>query len=182
MTYLILAIALVAISIAVVFAKAQSLRSIHIQKKVLIDTPLEDAFNQVVLLKNFPNWSPFLEIDPEQKINITGIDGKVGAQYHWIGNKGKDVGYQEIKLIEANKKVDMECDIQKPFKAKPKFNYSFNELEGKVEVSQDFYLESGAIDAFFMYLFGAKKEMEKMNGRGMELLKNHLESKFVAVN
>jgi len=65
----------------------------------------------------------------------------------------------------------MECDIQKPFKANPTFEYSFLEKGGLIEVTQDFKLESGLVDSFFMWLFGAKKDMKKMNARGMELLK-----------
>ena len=65
----------------------------------------------------------------------------------------------------------MECDIQKPFKANPTFEYSFSKNGNTVQVIQDFKLESGLVDSFFMWLFGAKKDMGKMNARGMELLK-----------
>lgn len=157
------------------FAAAQKLSNIHIQKHIQIKGSLEDVFEQVVWLKNFPNWSPFLEADPSQKIEIKGTDGQVGAQYHWVGNKGKDVGYQEIREIEPLSYVKMECDIQKPFTAKPVFKYSFEEVGGEVKVTQDFHLESGKVDAFFMWVFGAKKDMEKMNQRGLELLKMAVE-------
>jgi len=107
---------------------------------------------------------------------VKGVDGKVGAQYHWVGNKGKDVGYQEIKTITPLKYVKMECDIQKPFKAKPVFEYTFAEKNGGVEVVQDFNLQSSLIDAFFMWLFNVKSNMAKMNARGLELLKQSIES------
>lgn len=157
------------------FATAQKLRDIQIQKQVLIDGSLAAVFEQVALLKNFPNWSPFLEADPSQKVEVKGTDGQVGAQYHWVGNKGKDVGYQEIKEIKQLEYVKMGCDIQKPFTATPVFEYRFEQVGDQVKVTQDFYLQSGSVDAFFMWLFGAKKNMEKMNQRGMELLKAAVE-------
>ena len=166
---------LVVTATAISFASAQKLREIHIQKQVQITGSMEDVFKQVVLLENFPNWSPFLEADPTQKIEIKGTDGTVGAQYHWLGNKGKDVGYQEIKEIQDLQYVKMECDIQKPFTAKPTFEYRFQQNGDEVKVTQDFHLTSGKIDAFFMWLFGAKKDMEKMNQRGLALLKEHIE-------
>ncbi len=63
----------------------------------------------------------FLEIDPSQEIEIRGIDGQVGAQYHWKDNKGKDLGLREIKTIIPLKYIKTECNIQKPFEANPTF-------------------------------------------------------------
>ena len=51
------------------------------------------------------------------KTEVKGKDGQIGAQFHWNGNKGKDLGYQEITEIKPLEYIKMECDIQKPFKA-----------------------------------------------------------------
>lgn len=154
---------------------AGSFKHIHIQKEVLIEGSLEEVFEQVVHLKNFPNWSPFYEEDPAQKIEVKGTDGEVGAQYHWEGKKGKDLGFQEIKEIKPLKYVKMGCDIQKPFTANPVFEYTFTQVGNAVKVTQDFNLHSKAMDAFFMRLFGARKDMERLNARGLELLKRTVE-------
>ena len=170
----IIAIAL-ALFLGIGFYNASKLQNIHIQKSVNIDTDLQTAFDNVKYLKNFPKWSPFYEADPAQKTEVKGNDGQVGAQFHWNGNNGKDLGYQEIKVIDPQKYIKMVCDIQKPFKANPSFEYAFSNTGNKVTVTQDFNLKSGLVDAFFMWLFGAKKEMAQMNARGMELLKKHCE-------
>jgi hypothetical protein len=70
----------------------------------------------------------------------------------------------------------MRCDIKKPFVAKPTFDYYFTKTPGGIEVKQDFRLESGLVDAFFMWLFGAKAEMEKTNQQGLDLLKKAVET------
>ncbi len=155
---------------------ASKLRQIHIQKTVTINADMQTTFNNVLYLKNFTKWSPFYEADPTQKTEVKGTDGQVGAQFHWEGNKGKDLGYQEIKEIQPLKYIKMGCVIQKPFMATPTFEYSFSKTGNIVKVTQDFNLESGMGDAFFMWLFGAKKDMEKMNGRGMALLKTLCEN------
>ncbi|MEM6642417.1 MAG: SRPBCC family protein [Bacteroidota bacterium] len=157
------------------FSNAQKLRNIHIQKEVLIAGSLTDVYEQVIYLSNFPNWSPFMEADPDQQVKVVGEDGKVGAQYHWVGNKGKDVGFQEIVAFDSFEYVKMQCDIQKPFKARPIFEYHFQQMGSQVKVTQDFTLHSGTVDAFFMWIFGAKKDMEKMNQRGLDLLKETVE-------
>ncbi|MEM9869422.1 MAG: SRPBCC family protein [Bacteroidota bacterium] len=164
-------IAVVLVFLGIGSYNASKLQEIHIQKTVTVNADIETVYNNVAYLSNFPKWSPFLEADPTQKTEVKGTDGQIGAQYHWVGNKGKDVGYQEITRIEANKYVKMECDIQKPFKAQPTFEYTFEQNNETVTVTQDFNLKSGFVDAFFMGLFGAKKEMDKVNARGMELLK-----------
>lgn len=160
----------VALFLGVGSYKASKLQQIHIQKTALIQADVQTTFNHVLYFENFTKWSPFYEADPTQKTTIKGTDGQVGAQFHWEGNKGKDLGYQELKQVKSLEYIKMRCDIQKPFQANPTFEYSFLNTGGAVQVTQDFKLESGFVDAFFMWLFGAKGNMEQMNARGMELL------------
>lgn len=151
--------------------KQKKMKSIEIQKTVKIDANLATVYDKVAFLENFPTWSPFLEADPTQTYEVKGTDGQIGAQFHWEGNKGKDLGYQEIASIEANKSVLVQCDIQKPFNAKPTFRYSFKQEGDHVVVTQNFDLPVKGMDRFFMKLFGAVKDINKMNERGLELLK-----------
>lgn len=155
--------------------KASGLTNIQIVKSVTIKSSKEQVFDMVRYLKNFPKWSPFIAQDPAQKYEVKGTDGSVGAQYHWDGNMGKDLGYQEIVKVDTFTYIGMRCDIQKPFVAKPTFEYYFKETGNGIEVTQDFKLKSGLMDAFFMWLFGAKSEMEKTNQQGLNLLKKALE-------
>ena len=157
--------------------KASGLKNIQIVKTVTIKGTKQEVFDMVKYLNNFPKWSPFLAQDPSQKYEVKGTDGTVGAQYHWDGNKGKDLGFQEIVKVDELNFVGMKCDIQKPFLAKPKFDYYFTETANGIEVKQDFKLESGLVDAFFIWLFGAKSEMEKTNQQGLDLLKIAVERK-----
>ena len=155
--------------------KASGLTSLQIVESVTVKSSKQEAFDMVRYLKNFPKWSPFLAKDPTQKYEVKGTDGEVGAQYHWDGNQGKDLGYQEIVTVDTLNFIGMKCDIQKPFVAKPTFDYSFKETSNGIEITQDFKLQSSLIDAFFMWLFGAKSEMEKTNQEGMKLLKKAIE-------
>lgn len=164
-------IGLIVVLFAIGGYNASKLQEIKIQKTVTINADIQTVYDNVAYFKNFTKWSPFYEADPSQKTRIAGTDGQVGAQFHWEGNQGKDLGYQEIVQLKALKYLKMECNIQKPFQAKPIFEYTFANNGNSVAVTQDFTLKSGFVDAFFMGIFGAKKDMEKMNGRGMELLK-----------
>ncbi len=155
--------------------QASGLQSIQIVKSVTVKGSKTEVYDMVRYLKNFPKWSPFLAEDPTQKYEVKGTDGTVGAQYHWDGNGGKDLGYQEIVKIDSLNFIGMQCDIQKPFVAKPTFDYTFTETPNGITVTQDFKVESSLIDAFFMWLFGAKAGMEKTNQKGLDLLKKAVE-------
>lgn len=157
--------------IAVCLYKANQLTSIQIIKSVKISRPQKEVFDMVRYLNNFPKWSPFIAQDPSLKYEVKGNDGFVGAQYHWNGNKGNDLGYQEIMEVDTFRLVRMKCTIQKPFVAQPTFDYHFTETPDGIEVTQDFRLQSSLVSAFFLWVFGAKAEMEKTNQQGLDLLK-----------
>ena len=157
--------------------KASDLKSIQITTSTTIKGSKQEVFDMVKYLSNFPKWSPFLLQDPTQKYEVKGADGTVGAQYHWDGNKGKDLGYQEIVKIDELSFIGKKCDIQKPFVAKPTFEYNFSESNNGITVKEEFKLESGLVDAFFLWLFGAKAEMVKTNQQGLDLLKTAIENK-----
>ena len=157
--------------------KASGLQFIQITTSTTIKGSKQEVFDMVKYLKNFPKWSPFLVQDPSQKYQVKGTDGTVGAQYHWEGNKGEDLGYQEIIKIDELNYIGKKCDIQKPFVAKPTFEYNFTETNGGIVVKEEFKLESGLVDAFFLWLFGARAEMVKTNQQGLDLLKTAIETK-----
>jgi Polyketide cyclase / dehydrase and lipid transport len=161
--------------IAFGLTQASGLKNIQIVKSVTVKGSKQEVFDMVRYLNNFPKWSPFLVQDPTQKVEVKGTDGSVGAQYHWVGNGGEDVGYQEIMKIDTFSFVGMRCDIQKPFVAKPTFDYSFKETPNGIEVTQDFKVESDLVSAFFMWLGSAKASMETTNQQGLDLLKKAVE-------
>ncbi len=155
---------------------SNDLKSIEIVTSTIIKGERQAIFNRVKNLSEFPKWSPFLVQDPSQKYEVKGANGTVGSQYHWVGNGGEDVGYQEITKIEEGTFIGKKCDIQKPFVAKPTFDYNFTETADGLTVKETFKLESGQVDAFFLWLFGAKAEMIKTNQQGLDLLKKSIES------
>lgn len=172
MTYILIAvIALIGFALY----KGSTLQNIEIVTSTTINGNKNDVFNMVKSLKKFPKWSPFLVQDPSQKYEFKGTDGTVGSQFHWVGNGGKDVGYQEITKIEEGTFIGKKCDIQKPFVAKPTFEYHFSESANGITVKETFKLQSGLIDGVFLWIFGAKAEMIKTNQQGLDLLKKAVE-------
>ena len=161
--------------IGIALYKAAGLKSIQIVKSVTIKGTKGEVFDMVRYLNNYPKWSPFLVQDPTQKYEVKGTDGTVGARYHWHGNKGKDLGYQEISKIDTFNFVGIKCIIQKPFVAEPTFDYTFKETANGIQVTQNFNVQSGSVDGLFMWLFGIRGKMEETNQQGLDLLKKAIE-------
>lgn len=174
-------IVLLAAAVAFGFHRSAPLRDITLTNEVTIQAPMDEVFPLVQYLGNFPRWSPFLEQDPAQKYEVRGKDGTVGATFHWDGRGGKDLGHQTIVSVDPGRSVKMTCDIQKPFQAYPSFAYAFANTPDGIRVTQTFNVESKPIDALFMWLFGAKAEMDAVNERGLELLRQAAEDSPVLV-
>ncbi len=175
--FLIVIFGLLVLGLTIACYNASQMQSLNITKSVQIHAPKAAVYQMISQLGNYPQWSPFLARDPTQQYSVHGVDGTVGARYHWEGNKGKDLGYQEIANLTPGRLVSIKCVIQKPFSAEPTFDYVITEKDNVVEVEQQFRIESGFVDAFFMWIFGVKREMEAINEEGLALLKKACEAR-----
>jgi len=77
--------------------------------------------------------------------------------------------------LENYEYIKFDCTIQKPFKGKPVFEYHIKEVDGQIEIIQNFNLRLSSFSFFMTKLFGVKKKMIATNQLGLERLKNLLE-------
>lgn len=134
----------------------------------------QQVFDYIRHLNNFPNWSPFLKADPQQKHWLSGVDGQVGATYHWVGVGEKSEGKQVVVGLEGNSVIRIRCEITVPFEAQPTFVYTLTEKDGGVEVVQQFDNAMPVPANVFGLLFGLKGKMAATNQEGLALLKEAL--------
>ncbi|NRB52664.1 MAG: hypothetical protein HRU41_33695 [Saprospiraceae bacterium] len=116
-------------------------KSITIVSQVWIDGEQETVFNKLRSLQEFTDWSPFLVSDPEQKNWVEGVDGEIGSAFHWEGTAEKSEGIQKLVAMKGQNYLRMECEIFKPYKSQPVFEYELQEKDGKVQVVQTFTLK-----------------------------------------
>ena len=129
------------------------------QKKVLkvvskqnIDAAQVEAYDLLRNFERFPEWSPFVVEDPEQKNHVTGEAGEVGSAFHWEGVAEESQGTQTLVAVEGKEYLKMQCNITKPFEDQPIFEYQINETEHGVEVVQNFELECSRFSYFMMIM------------------------------
>ena len=148
---------------------------IKIESKVTIKTSQQTAYDLVRQLERFPEWSPFLVTDPQQKYYVEGENGSVGSIFHWEGVEEKSLGYQELTVLKDQNYIRLDCTVVKPFKGSAYFEYHFREIEGGVEITQNYVMPVSGFNKFMINLFGVKKEMRNTNELGLVRLKNLLE-------
>ena len=65
----------------------------------------------------FPNWSPWQNLDPAMQTTHSGAPSGQGAVYAWKGNDAVGVGRMEILQTVPNTSVTVKLDFLKPFEA-----------------------------------------------------------------
>jgi len=161
-------LALLLIMAASVYAQK---KAILIESRETIQAKPEVVYAILKSLETYPQWSPFLLSDPEQKHYITGVDGALQSTFHWEGVSEKSLGTQTLTACTEDRYLRFDCDIQKPFKGQPVFEYQLIPTEQGTEIIQKFELRLSGFAYFMTQLFGVKKEMIATNKLGLERLK-----------
>lgn len=164
-------VGIIVIAVAVLNVISSDEKEIVIVSEQKIDVPANVVYNKVRNFKNYPSWSPFRLTDPQQKFDITAIDGQVGSKFHWVGVQETSEGYQEIVGLDENKAVKIKCNITVPYDAKPEFSYFFSEKDNNTYVRQEFKIKMDFPANIIAHLTGLRTEMRLMNEKGLSLLK-----------
>ncbi len=172
---LIISIALGAVLVTGVILSLVAPKRILVKNSNIIYASKQEVFDQLRFMKNFPNWSPFRQQDPEQKFDISGTDGQIGATFNWEGVKEKSKGSQTLVSVHGNDSLKIQCNITEPFQSKPTFAYFLVEKNGGIEVVQQFETEMPLPSNIFGLLFGLKDKISTINKKGLSLLKNTTE-------
>ena len=71
-------------------------RTAHVERSIAIDAPPSMVFTVLNGFKQFPQWSPWAELDPNATTTLEGAPAGVGAKMSWAGNAEVGTGSQEI--------------------------------------------------------------------------------------
>jgi hypothetical protein len=145
-------------------------RQISTVSQIVINAPKQRVIEKVRLFGQYPEWSPWKETDPEQKHWVTGTDGELGAQFHWVGVKEKGKGYQELTGLTPQS-ITIQCHIQEPFQSEPTFKYSFTDLPEGTQVEYVFSTDMPIPMNVFGLLLRLKNNIQLTNDRALLNLK-----------
>jgi hypothetical protein len=57
--------------------------TVSLERSIVVNASAEKTYEQVNVLKNWEQWSPFLKMDPKSKIAYNDIPAGPGATYTW---------------------------------------------------------------------------------------------------
>lgn len=94
-----------------------------IERSTEINAPAEVVFAHLDSPRAMDEWSPFLKMDPEQKINHEGPESGVGAIESW---EGPQIGAGRLTITgtKPNEEVEMRLEFTKPMQATNRAVYS----------------------------------------------------------
>src|SRR5262249_7956240 len=105
--------ALAAILVAVI---AMQPSEFTIERSTEIAAPPEVVYSHVESPKKMDEWSPFVKMDPDQKLSYAGPESGVGASESWEGPK-IGAGRLTITDAEPSQEVEMRLEFTKPMTA-----------------------------------------------------------------
>ncbi len=149
-------------------------REYSIEKNIIINKPVAEVMNRVGDLNFYSQWNPWQQSDPTAKSTITGEAGTSGHKYAW---QGKKVGMGSLTLLNKdNRHIHFELEFLKPWKAKAKDNWLFEEW-GDGSETKITWQNSGGLPWPMARLMGPmiNKNLNHQFGVGLDNLKKMCE-------
>jgi hypothetical protein len=142
----------------------------HVERAIEIAAPPADILPWIEQFRNWPDWSPWLRIEPEAKITFS----EDGSRYAW---EGEVIGAGEIERLPGeHPAADMACELRilKPWKSTSRVEFILETVKGGTRVR---WTMDGAVP---LPLFWMRPMVEGMVGmdyvRGLNMLKDQVET------
>jgi len=147
-------------------------KSFQVERSIEIEAPADKIFKYLNLWEYYEKWSPWQELDPDMKIEITGTDGAEGSVYSWEGTEKVGKGKMTKTKVEANQLVEYNLHFMTPFE-------SHNEGYMSMQPSGNGYKVSWGMKGkspFPFNIMGLFYNMDKLIGKDFEKGLNKLKS------
>jgi effector-binding domain-containing protein len=131
-------------------------RKIHVERAISVKSPVQVIFDQVNVLENWKQWSPWNKLDTAMKISYEGKSGK-GASYSWQSSI-KSVGSGTITITECKPGEFLALEMDFRDRGKASSYFRFETSSDSVRVSWGFDNDLG-INPFMRYFGGMMKNM-----------------------
>lgn len=176
-TTLIILLALVAI---VVLLGNLGPDTFRYERSVTVGAAPDVVYARVSSFAATEQWSPWMDMDPDMKRSVEGVDGTLGAIQRWEGNSDVGKGEQRIDSLVPNSLVRTRLKFLEPWPSECDALVELVPVGDSTRVSWALVGENG-----FMNKFMAKfMDMEAMIGKdfekGLAMLKQQVEADAAA--
>ncbi|HTM80507.1 SRPBCC family protein [Asticcacaulis sp.] len=156
MLIIILVLAALLTFLFVVVSKPNHFR---MQRSVTINAPAQTVYGHIDDFRQWKDWSPWEQLDPELKRTFSGETSGVGAVYDWQGNGKAGQGRMTIREAAPAHRLLINLDFIKPIAATNSAEFLLQPVSG-----------SGGEDTVVTWaMFGPSPFMSKLMGTVMNM-------------
>lgn len=152
---------------------AVSPKEMTVERSTTINAPASVVWDQMVHFKNWPNWSPWEEMDSTITNTYSGNDGEPGSTSHYTSKKSGEGKMTNTGVTGMKMTYDLE--FIKPFKAMTTGYVAVTEENGATKATQHFHEEVPFMMRGASALMGGEKMIRESFDRGLTLLKEYSE-------
>ncbi len=146
-----------------------------VTREATIAASPEHIYEQIVDFHNWPNWSPWENIDPAMTRTYSGAESGAGAVYRWSGNRRAGQGRMAITEATAPTRVRVDLVLEKPFKSRSDTSLTIAATGAGSQVTWTMTGDK----TLMVKVMGLVKSMDKLIGpdfdRGLARLKSFIE-------
>ena len=170
----ILLILILLLIVVVVVAGLLAPKETNISVSNTINAPKEQVWEQIVKFKNWPNWSPWIKMEPDVALTYSGTDGEPGSSYHWVGKETGE-GNMSNTGVE-NGQMNYGLHFVKPFEGDADGYLKVEDSAGMSKVTWAFHSQDGFIMRGLSSLMGMNKMLTQQFNDGLKNMKEYVES------
>jgi len=166
------------LAVVVIFAVYVATRpaSYRIERSVVVKASPPALFKKVVDFRNWPEWSPWAQIDPAMKVDYAGPESGVGSVYHWKGNDKVGEGRMTITELSPPRRLTIRLEFLKPFEATNLTVFDLTPEQGGTRVAWIMSGQNGAVGKLFALFMDMDKTVGGDFERGLAALKAQAEA------
>jgi hypothetical protein len=136
-----------------------------------VNAPASAVFAQINNLRNWESWSPWDDLDPNARIELSdNVEGE-GATMHWEGNKDMGEGRMIITESQPNALIRYDLEFIKPFPGTSKSEFALTEENGQTKVEWSMYGKSNFMAKAMHLIFNCEKMIGEQFDKGLGDLK-----------
>jgi uncharacterized protein YndB with AHSA1/START domain len=154
---------LAAIVLLLVFATTRP-DSFRVERSISIKAEPAKVYALLNDFHQFPNWSPWQNLDPAMKVTYSGAPSGQGAIYEWSGNDAVGAGRMEILKSVPDTSVTVKLDFLKPFEGHNTTEYTLGSNAGSTTMTWAMFGPSPYISK----VMGVFVSMDSMIGKDFE--------------
>lgn len=129
----------------------------NFERSLTIKAPAEVLYDKVNNFKNWPEFSPWLEQDPNAALSYGNTTQGVGSSYSWAGDILGEGSMETTKTIK-NQSIAQKINFIKPFEASSNINWTFDAQGAETKVTWQMNGDQDFVSKLFTVFMGSIEE------------------------